>query len=174
MARVTALLAELEDALRKIYPKITFGLGSRDLDRQDLAPPRVIWVPTTVRHGAPESKGFEKKDRSQPRRLLTRAPSIVAHCWAAADTPTESYDACEDLVHNLLVAIYRSSWGSVEMGGEEWLQPTHTDHGHVALVTFVPSVPVEAKTYQTVQPNKLELDATGAQQGDGVVEAGEP
>jgi hypothetical protein len=171
VARITALLSELESILTLVYPTISFGLGEKDLARQDLAPPRIVWVPTSAKHAAPE------KQKTNPRRLLTRTPTIVAHCWAidgVAQTPQAHYDACEDLVHNLLVALHKSVHGSIEMGGEEWLQPTQIDLGHVALVTFIPRVPVVDQTYLTVQLKNLQPDIVGSAAGDGNIDWSEP
>lgn len=171
-ARITALLEELEDALRLIYPAITFGLGQKDLSRNDLAPPRVVWVPTVARHLPAE------KRVTNPRSLLTRSPTIVAHCWAfdasQQASPKKHFDACEDLVSNLLVRLHDSSWGSIEMGGEEWLQPDDISYGHAALVTFSVKSPVNATVYQTVQLTKLEPNIVGSVAGDTNVDWSEP
>jgi hypothetical protein len=170
-ARVTALLSELETALKVIYPTIGFGLGQKALAHQDTAPPRIVWIPTVAKHSAPE------KNKTNPRRLITRAPTIVAHCWAfdpAQSDPKKHYDACEDLVSNLLVALHKSTWGSIEMGGEEWLQPDEISHGHAALVTFSVRSPVEDKTYQTVQLTQLQPNIVGSVAGDSNVDWSEP
>lgn len=172
MPAVSTLLAELETKLKELYPSIRFGLGEKDLARQDLAPPRIIWIPTTAKHTSAE------KQKTNPRRLLTRAPSIVAHCWAADTsqdaTPMTHYDACEALVHNLIVALHKSAWGSIEMGGEEWGQSDHANHGHVALVTFIPKVPVVEQAYVTVQATQLQPQTVGSVAGDSNVDWGEP
>jgi hypothetical protein len=172
MPSISTLLTELEAALRAIYPTIAFGLGEKDLSRQDLAPPRIVWIPTTVKHGPAE------KQRTNPRRLLTREVSIVAHCWAvdtsSAPTPLLHYDACEAVVHNLLGAIHKAGWGTgIRLGGEEWMQSQHIDLGHAALVTFMPEVPVLAQVYATAQPTGLQPDAVGAVPGDQKIDWGE-
>lgn len=171
-ARVTALLDELEEKLRIIYPTIAFGLGQKDLARQDSGPPRIVWVPTVTRHLPAE------KRNTNPRQLLTRAATVVAHCWAydlsSPSDPKRHFDACEDLVANLLVTLHKSTWGSIEMGGEEWLQPEQVSHGHAALVTFSVKSPVEAMTYQTVQLTKLEPNTVGSVAGDTNVDWSEP
>ncbi len=170
-ARVTALLAELETKLKLIYPTIAFGLGQKDLAHQDSAPPRIVWIPTTAKHTAPE------KRQTNPRELLTRVPTIVAHCWAFdannAD-PKKHFDACEDLVSNLLVSLHKSGWGSIEMGGEEWIQPDEVSFGHACLVTFSVKTPVQAKTYLTVQPTNLQPNTVGSVAGDSNVDWDEP
>ena len=171
MAQITELLTELEAGLRATYPTISFGLGEKDLDRQDMAPPRIVWIPTMAKHTAAE------KQKTNPRRLLTRAPSIVAHCWAVdtvTQTPKAHVDACEALVHNLIVQLHKSVHGSIEMGGEEWGQPKHTDLGHYALVTFTPRVPVVDQEYTTVQATQLQPDITGSLAGDQNVDWSEP
>jgi hypothetical protein len=167
VANVSALLAELEAVMREVYPTITFGLGEKDLARNDSGPPRVVWIPTQVTHGPP------RKEKSTERRILTRDVTVVAHCWAADTTspsPLTHYDACEKLVQDLLVKLHKSAWGSIRMGGEEWAQSSHADQGHAALLTFVASVPVEARTYQTVQITALQPDIAGSIAGDSQVD----
>jgi len=173
MANVTALLLELEERLRGIYPTIAFGFGEKDISRNDLAPPRIVWVPTTGLHSAAE------KQSKNPRSVLTRNPAVVAHCWAVDDAgtganPFAHYDACEALVHDLIVSIYRSAWGSIAFDGEEWLQPDQVDYGHVALVKFSPKVPVLEKTYRKVQVTKLEAEARNVVPGDNNIDWSEP
>lgn len=174
MPLISALLTQLEVALRSTYPKITFGLGEKDLDRQDLAPPRVVWILTTVKHAAAD------KQKTNPRRLLTREVSIIAHCWAADDasaaTPLTHLDACEAMVHDLIVAIHRAGWGTgIRLDGEEWMQSKHINLGHAALVTFVPLVPVHSVTYG-VAPKPLGLgpDIAGSLPGDQKIDWSEP
>jgi hypothetical protein len=167
MAVVSALLAELQTALRGIYPTIAFGLGEKDLARQDSAPPRIVWIPTTVTHAG------ASKQQTNPKSLITRKPSIVAHCWAHDPNdhdPLAQYDACEALVHNLLVQLHKSAHGSLAIDGEDWMTATHVDLGYAALVTFTPQVPVQARTYETVQLSKLEPNIVGSVAGDSNVD----
>lgn len=163
-ARIRPLLLELEEKLRAIYdadaPGISFGLGARDVEVHG-SPPRIVWIPTTASHGAAE------KQSTNPRRLLTRNVRVVAHCWG------EDFDGTEQLVHDLLRAIHKSGWGSIALLGEEWVQPTNSDRGFVALVSFAPAVPVVDVTYRKVQPTKLEKETSGAAPGDGVIEWGD-
>jgi hypothetical protein len=173
MPSVSTLLAELETLLRATYPTITFGLGEKDLNRQDLPPPRVIWIPTTAKHATAE------KQKTNPRRLMTREVTVVAHCWAAdtanAPTPLTHMDRCEALVHTLLTALHKAGWGTgIRLGGEDWLQSLHVDFGHAAVVTFMPQVPVFGTTYATVQPTQLQPETSGSTQGDKQVDWNEP
>lgn len=176
MAGITDLLTELETALTSIYQgqgqKIGFGLGAKDVDRQDLGPPRIVWVPTTTKHSP------ATKESRNPRSVLTRELSIIAHCWAvdasSNRTPKSNFEACEALVQNLIVQLQKSTWGSLEMNGEEWVAPHHGDHGHAALVTFIVRSPVLKKTYQTVQLVDVVAETTDVAAGDSNVDWGEP
>lgn len=176
MSTTLALLLEIENGLRQTYEaqgrKISFGLGAKHLDNQELAPPRIVWIPTTTKHSA------ASKERTNPKAILTREVSIVAHCWAvdasANRTPESNFDACEVLVKNLLVQLHKSAWGSIEMSGEEWVAPHHGDHGHAVLVTFVAKSPVQRTTYQTVQLVDVVAETANVAAGDSNVDWGEP
>lgn len=157
-ARISALIAELQTKLLAIYPTITFNLNKQN---ENGAPPRIVWTPTTVQHQSGEHQ------TTKPRRILTRKPTIVARCWGA------DYDATEDIVHNLIVAIYTAAWGSIDFQGEQWLGSDDSNEGYVALVSFAPSVPVEGKVYRSVVPTTLAVDPTGAVSGDGELQGGE-
>jgi hypothetical protein len=159
--KITDLVAELQTALAALHAGVVFGFGAKDLDVH-ASPPRIVWVPTSVQHQAPE------KRTTNPVAILTRRVQMVAHVWGA------DYDDTEAMVHNLLVRLRATAWGSIEMLGEEWIQPDNIDHGHAALVTFALSLPVHKRTYQTVQATTLEPNTTGATAADGTVEWDEP
>lgn len=167
-APISVFLAELEDRLREVYSSIAFDYGQRGLARLDSAPPRIVWIPTAVAHAAPE------KRRTNPRELLTRRRTVVAHCWAYDDTDPTGLAETERLVANVIVAIHRSTWGSVEMLGEEWIQPDEVSLGHAALVSFAVKAPVQARPYTTVQLTKLQPDITGSVMGDTNIDWSEP
>lgn len=173
MPQLSALLDELEARLVAIYGdgKIAFGLGKKELESNASAPPRITWVPLSAKHGA------AVKTKANPRSLLTREITIVAHCWAvdhADSSPKKQLDACESLVNNLCVVLHKAAWGSVVMGGEEWLQSDNADLGHVAYVTFTIQQPVADRVYQTVQPTILQPEVSGVAPGDNDVAWGEP
>jgi hypothetical protein len=161
MARITALLAELEATLTTAYgavgSPIAFGFGAKDIDEHN-GVPRVVWIHTTSAHDASE------KQASGSRSVLTRRPAIVAHCWC------QTYDELEELVHQVILAGHAAAWGSVMFDGEEWPAELLTHHGVVALVKFNVRVPVLKSPPQTVQARTLVAEATGAASGDGSIE----
>lgn len=172
MSNLSELIAELEGKLRTLYPTIGFGLGEKDLSRNDLGMPRIVWIPSGAKHEPPS------KHATNPRRLLTRAVSVVAHCWAVDPsdnaTPWSHLDVCEALVHNLIVSLHETQWGSIEFGGEVWGQPDQIDFGHAALVTFIPKIPVAKQAYRTVQAKELAPEVRDVAPGDTFIDWSEP
>lgn len=166
--RISALLDELEELLRPLYPAgVAFGRTAKDVDAND-SPPRIIWTFPSVTHGAAEKIRIAGEKRPTTRALLTRTVTVSAHCWG------ESLDATEQLVHDLLASAHKAAWGSIAFLGEEWADEEHGDFGTLAIVRLGVSIPVTRKPLQRVTPTALELDITGAVPGDGVIEGNEP
>lgn len=162
--RLRLLLDEIEGRLTTAYAvspaPLTFGFGTKDINEHDSAP-RVVWVPVAASHTAAE------KQTTNGKSVLTRNPTVVAHCWGA------SFDELEELVHQVILAVHGSARADASHLGEEWPPEMVTHHGCVALVKFSVKVPVLKAPLQVVQPRALEKDTTGSAPGDGNIDWGE-
>jgi hypothetical protein len=156
------LFDEIEGRLRPLYTDapLTFRRGTKTRAQND-APPRIVW---TMPQGT-----FEAADKGlrRNRRLITRVLNISAVCWG------KDLDATEQLVHDLLVALHRTAWGSIAMVGEQWPDDADDEIGLVAVVTFAVKIPVEEPALRTVNVTGVDPDTTGTVQGDGNLDWGE-
>jgi hypothetical protein len=103
-----ALLACVEDDIRRHLPEVTFGYGKHELAKHG-KPPRVTWVPSTGSFGPAECI-----DGDNPRPLRTDVAGFEVHCWAEGDEIGRDSIA-EALGHLVIAAIYRSSGRQFEL-----------------------------------------------------------
>lgn len=161
--RITALFSELETKLKALpayKDTITFRLGADERAQED-APPRIAWVLTQATFS-----GAEKRARST-RRLITRRLQVAAVCWG------KDLDELEQLLHDLIWTLHKTTWGSLELVGETWPEQQATHHGLVAVLTFAVQIPVEEPALPTTKITTIENDTTGSAQGDGLLDWGE-
>jgi len=129
---IATVIAEINAALLVAMPTLQFGIGGRYLHLHN-APPRIVWVPIGGSWAPPVQLG------KTYRSIRTRQPGFDVHCWGV------SYDQAESLLHNLVLACYKSASTSFAVSGERWLQPGTVEwltQGEVVVLPVTFKIPV--------------------------------
>lgn len=139
-------------------------LGRRFLDNAQDAPPRLVWIPTTMQFGHSPFVGGD------PRQLATRVQRVEAHCWH------NDFAQCEWLTSVAQAAIHRAAPGAYELVDGVCMSDQGADvnlRGYVIAFSFDVRIPVLDRAHGTALITATEFDFTQALQGDMVLEAGE-
>ena len=139
------------------------GLGARDLTFHG-APPRVTWIATSEKHGAPRKVGPSPSTRN----LVGIELAFDAHCWGA------TFAQAELLRSAVLRALHAECVGSWIPGGATWAQPGQLDQGELCVVRGTLLIPVPETAAPTITIATVAPDATGSVAGDGNLDVSEP
>lgn len=120
-AQVTELLAE------QGLPQLSDGivqLGKRWLD-DSLPMPRVVFVPRSLDHGAPNVVAVMTQDRRGhgiQRPLWSRETTFDVHVFAASAAPDvwTEFDAVEFLADTVIDAVHHLAAGMYSVGSGSW------------------------------------------------------
>jgi len=137
-SQIEKVLAELDKELD--IPTLRVALGRRELHRNDDVP-RVVVIPIGGPIGATQEIGRRDLLTSATRSLYQRELTCEVYCWAG------DYEATEQLLHNVVVAMRRVALGSWQPLTERWLsdeEQTSGDvlRGHVAVLEAMLIIPI--------------------------------
>lgn len=167
-SRLEQVLEPLEAKILERFPGVTFKLGAKHISKNTGAP-RIVWVRDVDAFGPAVSVG------RNPRAVLSRGATVVAHVWAQA-SPALSLDT-DDAATEYLVDVL--AWAMRAVAAVEampqraaWLDSGAETGSLACLVEFTISHPVVEPARPTVQPDALEFDPSDASPGDGQLDAG--
>lgn len=124
-ARFSQLVSAIETRLAD--PTVSFGIGRLAL-KENAAVRRVVFVPDTVQHGYGHDVGGKVRGGYREPAILTRVIGCEVHIWdGSQESFADRFEATEELLHDLIVAIRTETMGRVRFNGEQWT--TQTSNG---------------------------------------------
>lgn len=174
-SRLEQLLVPVQEKILTRIAGCSFRVGAQFIPDQTTAPPRVVWARTVDRYGPPDGPG------GNPRPLLTKEASIIAHCWAVgtgdpnneADPNATPDKAIEDLQDTVAWALRLVLGVAVVPLNGEHLRDSVGAAGQACLLAFSVAQPISDNTLPTVQPTTTAADSSGASLTDRELSCGE-
>jgi hypothetical protein len=162
-SRLEQLVAQAQAKIA--VPEIVWGFGIRDLGLQK-SPPRVVWVPNTDGHFAPDS------DSGNPRSIATRRAGFDAHCWG------KDHGMAEQLADVIINAFDELCGASLRIGTATWQTQQAQEAGYIKLgeVYVLPltvDFAVTKRPWDTRRVSDVRFKSENAIQGDGILHSGE-
>lgn len=145
--------------------EITWGFGFRDLALQN-SPPRVVWVPNTDGHFAPDA------NVKNPRSIATKRAGFDAHCWG------KDHEMAEHLSDLILDAFDEICGASLRIGTATWQTQQASEAGYcklgeVYVLPLTVDLAVFKKPWDTRRVSDVRFQSESAVQGDGILQSGE-
>ena len=142
---------------------LSVAFGPDEMARSHAAP-RVVWCKSTGTILPTDRAG------GNPRPLVRRRVRVLAHLWGRDD------DQAEQLLEETIREVHALTAGVYRPIEESWPlhdKPANNKAGAYCVLTFEVELYVESRPTTKAKLKHVELDPTGAVQGDGVLEAGE-
>lgn len=167
-SRLEQVLEPIEAKIRERFPGVTFKLGEKHIAK-NASPPRIVWVRDVDGFGPAVSVG------RNPRAVLSRSATVVAHVWAKASPALEldTDDAATEYLVDVLAWAMRAV-AAVEAMPQRaaWLDSGAETGSLACLVEFTLSHPVVEPARPTATPTSQAFDPSDASPGDGKLDAG--
>lgn len=153
---ISSWVDEVHTRLAGLQVGVGKHLGAKWVSSHETRPPRIVWVPVRETFGPADGPG------GRPRQLRSRLCCLEAHLWEA------DVAGVEQLLHNLVIAIHRSTVGSYKLTGGKW---SSEDGGawqakgaayvlSLDLAFAITDVPLQTATIVTAEaPADVELPA---------------
>lgn len=132
-----------------------------DDEAADFPRPRYVWVPTFERFGPPERAG------GNPRPILTREAGLELHLWS------DGYDACEDLLLDVIGALHDEGATSVIFDRVTWTDESAIGRGWLVTLEVRIKTPVTRRAYGTGRAQQVQPDTSDSVADDGNLDWGE-
>jgi hypothetical protein len=111
----------------------------------------VSWIPIRAEHSYEHGVGPKIVDGTVYQAVLTRTLVCEVEVWSGPDT--DDIEETEQLVHNVIAATNRQTYGSVRFLGEDWSTQSDTaDYavsGELCVLTVSFEIPVMENEHET-------------------------
>lgn len=136
-------------------------VGEEHLNRQDAAPPWLVWVPTRDTFGPPRNRASSLK---VPKPLLTRLAGVDLHVYAVDTVGTDHLGATETFVNRVLYALAEVLQSDLSVEGGEWEAVDVAQYGRgyvLHLRIAIPVIPYATPVTTTTAHLSTAADLTG-------------